>query len=72
MGSYYITVIQFVPQMFEEQSSELTFPYQMNGKSCCIRPSPGRERIMDVVPGMDGVRNLGIRRGAGQAAHTCK
>jgi hypothetical protein len=25
---------------------------------CCIQPSPGRERIIDVVPGMDGVRTL--------------
>jgi hypothetical protein len=24
---------------------------------CCIRPSTGRECIVDVVPGMDGVPN---------------
>jgi hypothetical protein len=37
----------------------------------CIRPRPGRERIIDVVPReWTGFEPFGVRRGGGQAAHT--
>jgi hypothetical protein len=36
----------------------------------CIRPSPGRERIMDVVYGMDGGRNVRNKRGELGRLHT--
>jgi hypothetical protein len=36
---------------------------------CCILRGPGRERIVDIVPGGTELE-LQLRRGFGQAAHT--
>jgi hypothetical protein len=47
-------------------------PYCFQGMDksyCCIVHGPSGERIMDIVPG-GTERELQLRRGVGQAAHT--
>jgi hypothetical protein len=38
---------------------------------CCILGGPGGERIIDVVPRVTELE-IQLRRGVGQASHTCK
>jgi hypothetical protein len=44
--------------------------YQTTCFGCCILGGPGGERIMDVVPRRTELE-LQLRRGVGQASHTC-
>ena len=67
------TGVLFKPAYIDQGSTS----GQSNGASryvssrwCCILGGPGGERIMDVVPRGTELE-LQLRRGIGQASHTC-
>ena len=67
------TGVLFIPAYIDHGSTS----GQSNGASryvssrwCCILGGPGGERIMDVVPRGTELE-LQLRRGIGQASHTC-